>query len=378
MHSPSNDQAAEDGSLREQERLELLSEIQFDVAASPAMGSSSSRRGSIAASLSKRDRDQSDEAMEVKHRRISSGATDDLLLSPNSKRMSSAGAGGSDSRHPSLSYSSAPSHISSSIPAPSPFAASSTPVPPHLQPVPPPIQLQAQQHSQQYQSPPPALIGLTPQQQAFIRQQQAANLINQQQAMMKSQATTFAGHHQQSDSSPSSLPMAEGVLSRPTSSVDQQSTMFGQSQHQLDTRSASEQYASLQAIFSSPNFLSHPANLRQQLQLNAQQLMYRMQAETAAAALATKTAVPGGSGSVNRSPSLGSAGGAGTPSSSTMFAPSPTIGGSGRSIGASFGEVGGAGASVESSSSYFREQYVSTRFSQGSLRQTVWPLLVQC
>lgn len=251
------DIVAEDGPLREQERLEELSEIQIEVAASPAM-SNLSRRGSLATTAAavggKREREGSIQSMEggreVKKGRLSLGTdpahpTGSPILGTR-RTLPPEGMGS-----PALANYSM--RNSSTVP-PSPFSTSSQLVasPTQMQPtqrLPPPpltpVELQRQQHQQQ---------------QAYMRQKQAS--ASQQQSVTTQQAIASQRLEQE-------ISAAAGGVARAQA----------QASFQREARTAAEQFTALQQLIYSPQFLTYPLETQGNIKVRAQQLAHFLQTE---------------------------------------------------------------------------------------------------
>ena len=148
----------------------------------------------------------------------------------------------------------------------------------------------------------------------------------------------------------------------PPSQQAQQQQQPGPSQAQLtaDARTIADQYASIQSIITAPTFRALPPSLQNQLQTNAQGLLHQMQAAATAATV------------MGRMPQGGSPAGQRAPSPrarAPSYSQSPQLGHTQirQTSGSYAGSHAGSpppsvlmqpGSGVESSASYFREQYV--------------------
>lgn len=348
--SLSNDMAQEGGVAREQERLQALSDINIGVSTAPT-STSMPLRGP-----GKRDRSQSFPAEQhddgsapkrANYESAPSSATTQFAQSPR------------NGAHP-FGYP----PVDTTAATPSPFHPPSSPANQQLA-------LQQQAFARQQQM---ATFTATQQQMMLAqqhlvtqRQAQATERQHQPSANVESPRLTNAvpfkrpgsalGHTSYSASSPPSL-------SAPSPSAQQ----IAPAPPHVDARPLTEQYSAIQAFINSPNFATQPPNVQQQLRGNAQQLLYRIRAE---AAVAVRTSsVP-----VDRAASP-----MGIPAASPRHLPSPQLqqsqfrrtsinAGSTTSHAGSPSATGNAGGTpqAESSSSFFREQYVDILISSRDL-----------
>ena len=331
---------------REQERLQALSDINIGVSNTPT---SMPLRGPA-----KRDRSQSFPAEQHDDGSAAKRVNYESVPSPATSQFANSPRNGA----PPFGYP----PVDPTAPTPSPFHPPSSPA------------------NQQ----------LAMQQQAFARQQQMATFTASQQQMMLAQQHLVtqrqaqAGERQRPPSANVESPrLANAVpLRRPGSALGHTSysassppplaapspsaqqnppppPAAGLPFLHVDARPLTEQYTAIQGFINSPNFANHPANVQQQLRSNAQQLLYRIRAEAAVAG--RTSAVP-----VDRAASP-----MGIAAASPRHLPSPQLqqshfrrgsitAGSATSHAGSppaSGNVGGT-PQAESSSSFFREQYV--------------------
>lgn len=350
-----SDRAAEDGVLRENERLGELEEIQMEIASTPVLmhpEGGESRRGSLAGSTGKRAREEVAFGVMnhtgdggVKRGRLSITEATATMPSPNMHLRRPSSASMTDS--PLLSHHNA---IGSPFP-PSAYPTAGSPLSTFGAPASP-----YSYHSplgalpSHLQQPPLSTISSTPlssdtPQQAYLRQQQHQIMLQQQHAVGRDAAMMKSANSESGPSRPSSATHYPSPLlstSYPNATAIPTTTTTTDPLS-LDNQSAAEQYASLQVIISGPTFPSLQSNLKQQLQMNAQTLLYRMQSE---AALAGGVA---GNSLASQQQQLGIG-----QFRAVSRGRSPS--GGGRPMSASFGGESAPGSAVESSSSYFREQ----------------------
>ena len=343
--SLSSDMAQEGGVAREQERLQALSDINSAVSSAPP---SMPNRGP-----GKRDRSQSFPVEQQDDGFVAKRANYESAPSPATSH-----------------YINSPRTGAPSFATPSSATDPLAPMPLPFQPPPSPANQQLQ---------------LSMQQQAQMRQHQmAAAAAQQQQTMLAQQVIAQrqaqAERQRQTSAESPRLTNAMPILRRPGSALGHTSysassppnagspsTQQSAPLH-VDGRSLAEQYSSIQVTINAPNFLSHPIILQQQLQMNAQRLLYRIQAEAAMNTRSTQVATP-----VLRAGSPMGIAAASPRHMSSPQLPQPQnqarrnsgYAGSTTSHAGSPSASGTAGGTpqAESSSSFFREQYVSKSLS---------------